>query len=97
MLIAVLLIYGTGSFTLKKYTPDWMMYLWHLLHIISIGVLILMGIYYLFSGILTIQIHNIAKTLFELLISPVAYIGIGILNTLFLRGVKNAHKSTNYN
>jgi len=86
--LSILSIYGVGSLALKKYTTDWMMYIWHLLHIVIISILLLMGIYDWIFGELSNQFRNIANTLFEFLISPVIYVGIGILNNKFGRNNK---------
>lgn len=86
---AILTIYATGTFTLRKYTAEWMMFIWHIVHIVIIVLLLLAGIYDWMFGGLSIQMHNLANTLFEFLISPLIYIGVGILNTTFGRGDKN--------
>jgi hypothetical protein len=83
--ITILSIYGIGTFALKKYTTEWMMYVWHLLHIIIIGLLLLIGLYDWSFGELSAQLRNVVNTLFEFLISPVIYVAIGILNSKFGR------------
>jgi lipoprotein signal peptidase len=83
--VAILIIYGTGTFTLRKYTADWMMYIWHLIHIVIIILLLISGIYDWAFGEISVQFRNVANTFFEFLISPLIYIGIGILNTAFNR------------
>jgi len=83
--LTILSIYGTGTFALKKYTAEWMMYIWHLLHIIIIASLLLIGLYDWCFGEISVQARNIANTLFEFLISPVIYIAVGILNNKFGR------------
>ena len=88
-LLSILSIYCVGTFALKKYTDEWMMYVWHLLHIIIISILLLMGIYDWIFGELSNQLRNIANTLFEFLISPVIYIAVGILNNKFSRKEKD--------
>jgi hypothetical protein len=82
---AILTIYLTGTFALRKYTADWMMFIWHLIHIIIIVLLLLVGAYDWIFGEISAQLRNIANTLFEFLISPLIYIGVGILNTTFSR------------
>jgi hypothetical protein len=91
--MAILSIYGTGTYALKKYTADWMMYIWHGLHVIIISVLIVIGLYDWCFGEISVQARNIANTFFEFLISPVIYIAIGILNNSFGRGEKTAQAS----
>jgi hypothetical protein len=80
---SIIIIYGTGTFALKRATAEWMMYIWHLIHIIIIALLLLLGIYDWSFGELSAQMRNVANTLFEFLISPVIYIGVGILNSKF--------------
>jgi hypothetical protein len=94
---AVLSIYGIGTFALKKHATEWMMYIWHLLHIIIIAVLLLIGLYDWSFGEISDQFRNVANTLFEFLISPVIYIAVGILNNKFSRAdniapAENANK-----
>jgi len=88
--LAILSIYGTGTLALRKYTAEWMMYVWHLLHLIIITLLILIGIYDWSFGEISVQARNVANTLFEFLISPVIYIAAGILNNKFGRADKEA-------
>ncbi len=83
--IPILVIYGVGTFTLKSYTADWMMYIWHLVHIIIIALLLIIGIYDWTFGEVSAQIRNVIGTLFEFLISPLMYIAVGILNSKFNR------------
>src|SRR5471030_2272372 len=44
-LLCILVIYGAGTFGLKKYAADWMMYVWHLVHIVIIILLLLAASY----------------------------------------------------
>jgi hypothetical protein len=90
--LAILSIYGTGTFALRKYTAEWMMYIWHLLHIIIIALLLLIGLYDWTFGELSDQLRNVANTLFEFLISPVIYIAVGILSSKFSRGTNTTLK-----
>ncbi len=88
-LLTILSIYGTGTFALKKYAAGWMMYIWHLLHIVIIALLLLIGLYDWSFGELSAQFRNVANTLFEFLISPVIYIAVGILNSKFSRVISD--------
>jgi hypothetical protein len=87
--VAILTIYATGTFALRKYTADWMMFIWHLVHIVIITLLLFVGAYDWIFGELSFRMRNVANTLFEFLISPLIYIGVGILNTTFSRISKN--------
>jgi len=90
---AIITIYVTGTFALRKYTADWMMFIWHLVHIVIIVLLLLIGSYDWIFGELSSRMRNVANTLFEFLISPLIYIGVGILNTTFSRINKNTANS----
>jgi len=87
--VSILTIYGTGTLALRKYTADWMMFIWHMVHIIIITLLLLIGIYDWSFGEISAQFRNVANTLFEFLISPVIYIAVGILNSKFSKGVNS--------
>lgn len=79
-LILILIVYGIGTYAMRKYTVYWMMQLWHLLHIIVIFSLVLIGVYDWYFHTVTLQLRNIANTFLEILISPMLYICIIILN-----------------
>jgi uncharacterized membrane protein len=87
--ICILSIYGTGTLALRKYTAAWMMYLWHLIHVVIITLLLLIGLYDWCFGEISVQFRNVAGTLFEFLISPVIYIAVGILNSKFVKGAES--------
>ena len=83
--LAILLVYGIGTLALKKYTVDWMMLVWHLLHIAVILFLLVIGLYDWTFGVISDKLRNIASTFLEFLISPVFYAAIAIVNNrLFL-------------
>lgn len=89
-LMAILLVYGIGTFALKKYTVSWMMLVWHLLHIAVILFLLVIGVYDWSFGVISDKLRNIASTFLEFLISPVFYAAIAIVNNrLFLLVEKN--------
>lgn len=81
----VLLVYGIGTFSLKKYTIGWIMLIWHLFHAVLIVLLVLIGIYAWGWWPIGIQWHNLALTMFEFLISPALYIIMGLLNSRFVK------------
>jgi cell shape-determining protein MreD len=75
----VLIVYGIGTLTLRRYMVAWMMLIWHLIHIIFISSLLLIGFYDWLHGDITEQIRNVANSVFEFLISPVLYVSMGIV------------------
>ena len=82
----ILIVYGIGTFCLKKYTISWIMWIWHLFHVTLIVLLLLIGIYTWGWGPITIQWHNLALTLLEFLISPSLYVIMGLINSRFTPG-----------
>lgn len=80
-LVCVLIVYGIGTYALKKYTVGWMMQIWHLLHVFLILLLLLISILAWGWAPLPYQLHNIASALHEFLISPVLYVAMGIINS----------------
>lgn len=88
--LSILIIYGIGTLALRRITAAWMMYIWHLTHIVIIASLLLLGLYDWSFGELSAQVRNVANTLFEFLISPLIYIGVGILNNNFGRNKTSA-------
>ncbi|GAC1426562.1 MAG: hypothetical protein NVS1B13_23360 [Flavisolibacter sp.] len=89
-LACVLLVYGTGSLILRKFTVSWMMQLWHIMHLSVILLLLLIGFYDWWQGMITPETRNIANSLFDFLISPVLYVSMGLLQ---LTVVKTTAKS----
>lgn len=73
-------VYLVGTFYLKKLQAEWMHALWHLIHIGGLTIIILIG---LFDWLITpssIPIRYFAAFIQEILISPVLYVGMSILN-----------------
>lgn len=78
---SILIVYGIGTWALKKYTVSWMMQIWHLVYVVILCILLLIGFYDWSIGIISFKIRNIASSLHELLISPVFYVVMGIINS----------------
>jgi hypothetical protein len=81
---SILLVYGVGTWTLKKYTIHWMMQIWHVVYAVTVIALIFIGLYDWRFGVISIQLRNIASALHEFLISPILFVGMGILNSRLL-------------
>lgn len=86
--VFVLVIYGTGTLALKNFTVQWMMLIWHFIHILFISVLLLIGFYDWYHGSITSQVRNLANSLQEFLISPVLYLCMGIVQYRLFRNKK---------
>ncbi|HWJ25484.1 MAG TPA: hypothetical protein VNS32_03020 [Flavisolibacter sp.] len=78
-LLSILLVYGIGMLTLRRFATQWMMQLWHIVHFAVITILLCIGFYDWYNGSITNQMRDIANTLHDFLISPVLYAGIGII------------------
>lgn len=89
-LLIILVVYGIGTYSLSKYTVNWMMQVWHLIHIVVIFSLVLIGFWDWYFQMVTIQLRNIANTFLEVLISPLLYISIILINRK-LHLFKNNH------
>lgn len=77
---SVLIAYGIGVYTLKKFAAAWMVQIWHAVYLSILAVLLLLGLYDWTISRVPIGIRGIADTLQEFLISPVLYVAIGIIN-----------------
>ena len=88
--LSILIVYGIGFYTFKKYDVPWIRTLWNIIYILFLSLLILIGIYDWSLGPASGQIRNIANTFHEFLISPILYVAILIINnTLVKIGQKN--------
>lgn len=81
----VAVIYGTGTYILRRIFTGWMMALWHLVYISTIVVLLAIGFYYWWQNAASLDVKRAANTLYEFLISPVLYVAMGIVHYRILR------------
>lgn len=81
----VAVVYGIGSYILKKIFSGWMIAIWHLIYISTIIILLAIGFYYWWQGAATIDVKRAANTLYEFLISPVLYVAMGIVHYRIVR------------
>ena len=80
-LLTVAWVYGIGSWSLERMKALWMYGLWHLVHLVLIGFLIVLGCIDWGIGGLPFGWKHIAASIHELLISPVLYVAMVIVNT----------------
>ena len=73
-------VYFVGTAHLGQLKDKWMSHLWHLIHISLLGFITLVGLYDWTFGMVSQQIKDMTWTMQEFLISPVLYVGMGILN-----------------
>ncbi|GAC1427310.1 MAG: hypothetical protein NVSMB7_04130 [Chitinophagaceae bacterium] len=82
---AILIVYGMGTYALYKFTVDWMMQIWHLVHVAGVTILLIIGLYDWGLGGISYQARNIANSVNEFLISPALFAGMGILKSRFIK------------
>ena len=78
-LVWVLLVYGTGTWVLKRSLESWLIQLWHLVYLLGLLVLILIGLYDWHQGLISPALRNIANTIHKFLLSPVLFAALGLL------------------
>ncbi|WP_345275222.1 hypothetical protein [Litoribaculum gwangyangense] len=75
-----ILVYFIGTFHLGKLKDKWMSSIWHLVHISGLIIITSLGLFDWFIMELSRDIKNFAHTIQEILISPVLYVAMGLLN-----------------
>ena len=73
-------VYLVGTFHLGELKDKWMSYLWHFIHISLLGFITLVGLYDWTFGMVSEWVKDLTWSMQEFLISPVLYVGMGILN-----------------
>ncbi|WP_295648172.1 hypothetical protein [uncultured Mucilaginibacter sp.] len=82
--VSVLMVYGIGIYTLKKYMEGWVISLWNVIYLVATLLLIIIGVYDWSVGGASSQIRDVANTLQEFLISPLLFIVIFIIHDKLL-------------
>lgn len=78
--ITTIIIYFIGTFHLGKLPNTWMSTLWHLIHISGLCILSILGIFDWFISEISLSLRSFAHSIQELLLSPVLYVCMGLLN-----------------
>ena len=73
-------VYLIGTFFLGKLEDNWMSYLWHLIHVTGLGIITSIGCYDWFIAETALKVKLVAISIQEMLISPVLYVAMGLLN-----------------
>lgn len=76
----LILVYITGSYHLRLNQIRWMFLIWHFIHISGIGLITLFGLFDLLVSPTPIYIRFFLDSINEFLISPVLFVGMGILS-----------------
>ena len=81
-LVFTLAVYFVGTFHLGKLKVTWMASLWHIVHVSGLCIITAIGLFdWLFlEGKTILSLSRLAITIQELLISPILYVAMGLLN-----------------
>lgn len=82
-LLTTLIIYFIGTYHLGKLPDNWMSFIWHAVHISGLVILSSLGLYDWLIDDLSLNLKSFARSIKEILISPVLYVGMGLINTSF--------------
>ncbi len=77
---ATFMVYLLGTFYLGKLKDEWMDLLWHTIHISGLVVIVSIGLFDWVFGMVSMPTKLFAASIQEFLISPVLYVGMGIIN-----------------
>lgn len=79
-LITTFAIYFIGTFHLGKLKDKWLSSLWHLIHISGLAIIVVIGLYHWLISEITLDTKHFARGVQEILISPVLYVAMGLIN-----------------
>ena len=77
-------VYFIGTLHLGKLQQSWMLFLWHIVHISLLSTLITINLYKIKSGSLSYEMQHLSDNIKEILISPMLYFLMGLLNRLLV-------------
>jgi hypothetical protein len=78
--VTTVLVYFIGTNYLSKLEARWMFILWHFIHLSFLFVITSVGLYDWFFGVVDINTREFVASMQEILISPVFYVGMEIVN-----------------
>ena len=90
MFSTTIAVYFVGTIHLGKLEDTWMSTLWHLIHISGLFIITSLGLFDWFILEISKSLKHLAYTIQEILISPVLYVAMGLLN----RSLKNNNHDT---
>ena len=79
--LTTIIIYFIGTLHLGKLSDTWMSTIWHLVHVSGLCILTLLGLYDWCIDEISLSLRSFAQSIQETLISPVLYVGMGLINT----------------
>lgn len=77
--IFILLVYGAGFTSLRKWGAPWMIRVWNLSYLFIVVALLLLGGYEWANSRAPLALRGVADSLQVLLISPIMYVGMRII------------------
>ena len=75
-----IVVYFIGTFHLGKLKDTWMSSIWHLVHISGLCIITSLGLFDWFIMEISRSLKDFAHTVQEILISPMLYLAMGLLN-----------------
>ena len=75
-----MIVYFVGTMHLGKLKDNWMSSIWHLVHISGLCIMASLGLYNWLINKLSTDFVLFANSIQEILISPVLYFAMGLLN-----------------
>ncbi|WP_372756518.1 hypothetical protein [Mariniflexile sp.] len=85
--LATIAVYFVGTYHLGKLADSWMSVIWHIIHISGLGIITAIGLFDWFIYDVTLNIRLFANSIQELLISPLLYLAMGLINRTLKREV----------
>lgn len=78
--LTTILVYFVGTIHLGKLADSWMSKLWHFIHVAGLIILSSMGFFHWYIHEVNLSLRYFAVSIQELLMSPMLYVAMGILN-----------------
>lgn len=78
--LTTIIVYFIGTFHLGKLSDTWMSSIWHFVHISGLCILTICGGYDWLVSEISLSLRSFVKSVQEVLISPVLYVGMGLIN-----------------
>ncbi|NCP06232.1 MAG: hypothetical protein GW839_13965 [Flavobacteriales bacterium] len=81
--IATIAVYLVGTFHLGQLKDKWMSLIWHLVHVSGLFIITFLGLFDWFISEISLNLRLFANSIQEILISPLLYLAMGLINTTF--------------
>ena len=77
-----IVVYFVGTYHLGKLSDSWMSFIWHVVHISGLTTITALGLFDWFIGGMSLNLRAFAGSIQEILISPMLYVAMGLLNKI---------------